>query len=216
LSAAKGGPGGIAIVDFGLGNMRSLEKALEWLGQPGFITSDPDEIAAADKAILPGDGAFGAAMRNLTQPGASGRPLAEAVRATARAGKPLFGICVGMQVLLDRGEEFGCHEGLGILPGAVLKFPESPGIKIPQIGWNELRFVQEDCPLFAGLRSGSRVYFIHSYYCAPSDPSSVAAVTTHGIEYCSVIHRDNIYATQFHPEKSGAVGLKMLENFLNL
>ena len=206
----------IAVVDFGLGNMRSLEKALEHLGHPGLTTSDVDVIAAADKVILPGDGAFGTAMRNLNVPDDRGRTLAQAVHDAVQAGVPLFGICVGMQVLLDRSEEFGIHQGLGILPGEVRRFPNLPGVKVPQIGWNSLRFTQPDCPLFQGLRTGAMVYFIHSYYCTPSDPRDAAATTDHGIEYCSILHRDNVYATQFHPEKSGEVGLRMLKNFVEL
>ena len=206
----------IVIVDFGLGNMRSLEKALEHLGTPGRTTSDVDEILAADKVLLPGDGAFGAAMTNLRRPDGRGRDLGGAVIETIRAGKPLLGICVGMQVLLDTSEEYGRHDGLGVVPGRVLRFPEKPGIKIPQIGWNNLTFRQADCPLFTGLADGDMVYFIHSYYCAPDDPSVVAATTDHGIDYCSVLHDDNVFATQFHPEKSGSVGLKMLANFLAL
>ncbi|MBW3624457.1 MAG: imidazole glycerol phosphate synthase subunit HisH [Armatimonadetes bacterium] len=206
----------IAVVDFGLGNMRSLEKALEHLGHHGVTTSDIDVIAEADKIILPGDGAFGTAMRNLTGPDDRGRTLAGAVTDAVRAGKLLFGICVGMQVLLDQSEEFGLHRGIGLIPGEVRRFPERPGVKIPQIGWNHLSFTQPDCPLFRGLTSGCMVYFIHSYYCAPSDPADAAATTTHGIEYCSILHRENVYATQFHPEKSGEVGLTMLKNFAEL
>ena len=206
----------IAVVDFGLGNMRSLEKALEHLGQPGLTTSDVDVIAQADKVILPGDGAFGTAMRNLSVTDAYGRSLGGAVAEAVRAGKLLFGICVGMQVLLDRSEEFGNHRGLGIVPGEVLRFPRAPGIKIPEIGWNNLAFTQPHCPLFRGLTSGAMAYFIHSYYCTPSDPADAAATTVHGIEYCSILHRDNVYATQFHPEKSGEVGLTMLKNFVEL
>jgi glutamine amidotransferase len=207
---------GIVVVDFGLGNMRSLEKALEHLGYPGKTTSDVDEILAAEKVILPGDGAFGAAMENLNERDASGRTLAQAVLDVVKRGTPLFGICVGMQALFDWGEEFGRHEGLRVIPGAVLRFPEDRGVKIPQIGWNNVYFEQKDCALFQGLESGSRVYFIHSYYCAPEDPAVVAAATEHGIRYCSILHHKNVYATQFHPEKSGEVGLKILENFCRL
>lgn len=210
------GENGIVVVDFGLGNMRSLEKALEHLGCPGITTSDVDVIMAAEKIILPGDGSFGAAMANLSQPDSSGRSLAQAIVEAVKLGKPLFGICVGMQVLLDYGEEFGRHEGLGIIPGGVVRFPDDRGVKIPQIGWNELHFEQPDCILFQGLESGSMVYFIHSYYCAPENPAVVAATTEHGIRYCSILHHKNVYATQFHPEKSGEVGLKMLENFCKL
>ncbi len=206
----------IAVVDFGLGNMRSLEKALEHLGADAFTTHDPDALAAADKLILPGDGAFGAAMTNLNRQDAQGRSLADTLRRPVVEGKPLLGICVGMQVLLGCGEEFGHHEGLNLIPGAVVRFPSAPGVKVPQIGWNTLRFTQADCPLFAGLESGCMVYFIHSYYCAPSDSAVIAAVTEHGIEYCSILHHGNLYATQFHPEKSGAVGVQMLENFIRL
>ena len=206
----------IAIVDFGLGNMRSLAKALEHLGCPGVITSDVDEIARADKLILPGDGAFGTAMTNLNAPDSSGRSLSDAVHAAVEARKPLLGICVGMQVLLEHSEEFGSHTGLGIVSGNVRKFPGGPGLKVPQIGWNHLAFTRPDCPLFEGLDSGAMVYFIHSFYCSPTDPNVVAATTDHGIEYCSILQQDTVFATQFHPEKSGEVGLRMLYNFLSL
>jgi glutamine amidotransferase len=155
-------------------------------------------------------------MRNLSETGSHGESLARAVTDAVSAGKPLFGICVGMQVLLGDSDEFGFHRGLGLVPGAVRRFPKAEGIKIPQIGWNHLKFTQPDCPLFRGLESGSMVYFIHSYYCAPDDPADAAATTVHGIEYCSILHRNNVYATQFHPEKSGEVGLTMLKNFVEL
>ncbi len=198
----------IAIVDYGVGNLRSVQKALESVGAPAQVTADPAVVDAAAAIVLPGVGAFGAAAANLRQSG-----LLPPVLAGIEAGKPFLGICVGMQLLFEYSEELYGGErprGLGLLPGAVRRFP--PGLKVPQIGWNQLEFRRES-PLFAGVDAGAYVYFVHSYYCAPADDESVAAVTDYGITYCSSVYLRNIAAIQFHPEKSSRVGLGILRNF---
>lgn len=206
----------IAIVDYGMGNLRSVEKALQKLGHNPVITSDPAQIAAAERVILPGVGAFGAAMAHLQEPRPGGT-LAEAVVEAARSGKPVFGICLGMQLLLSESEELGTHRGLNLIPGQVVRFQAhgDESLKIPHMGWNALHFPRET-PLFTGLAEGTQVYFVHSYYCRPEDPSVAAATCRHGVEYCAALASENIYATQFHPEKSGAAGLRILDNFARL
>ncbi|MGO8671646.1 MAG: imidazole glycerol phosphate synthase subunit HisH [Capsulimonadaceae bacterium] len=200
----------IAIIDHGMGNLRSVEKAFEKIGVANaFVTSDPAEAAAADKAVLPGDGAFDATMASLRQSGVDRMALD-----FIESGRPFLGICVGMQVLLTRSEEGDSTvRGLDVVPGWVLKFPFSADLKVPQIGWNDLEFASES-PLGRGLEGhGPMAYFLHSYYCVPDDPGCVAATTEYGVRYCSAIHRGNVWATQFHPEKSGTVGLTILANF---
>jgi len=203
----------IAIIDYGLGNLRSVEKALQFVGAPdAFVTDDPAAVASADKAVLPGDGAFDATMDRLRASGVD-KIVAEFVA----TGKPFLGICVGMQVLLSESEE-GRHgvKGLDLVPGAVRRFhPMSTAEKVPQIGWNELQFPREST-LFAGINPGSMVYFLHSYYCAPSDDATVTATAEFAGEYCAGLQHGNIHATQFHPEKSGPVGLTILRNFARL
>ena len=198
----------IAIVDYGVGNLRSVEKALAAVGARAAITSNPDDVAAAGAVVLPGVGAFGAAAANLRQSG-----LLPLVLESIAAGKPFLGICVGMQLLYEYSEElYGgkIARGLGLLPGAVRLFP--PGLKTPQIGWNQLELRQES-PLFKGIDGGSYVYFVHSYYCDPADKQDTAAETEYGITYCSSVIHKNIAAIQFHPEKSSVVGLAILRNF---
>ncbi|MBI2843373.1 MAG: imidazole glycerol phosphate synthase subunit HisH [Armatimonadetes bacterium] len=203
----------IRIIDYGMGNLRSVQKALERLGFHAALTQNPHEILEADRLILPGVGAFGAAMVNLERLG-----LVEAIREFVRSGRPLLGICLGMQLLLSESQEQGLFRGLDIIPGRVVKFfkPEdlreaTSGLKVPHMGWNTLARTG-DCPLLKGVPDQASVYFVHSYY--PDPPREfVAATTDYGIDFCSVIWKDNIYATQFHPEKSGTVGLRMLENF---
>lgn len=203
----------IAIVDYGMGNLRSVEKALHKLGHAAEVTADPAVIERSERVILPGVGAFGAAMANLERP-EHGPPLARAVTDAAGAGKPFFGICLGMQLLLTESEELGRHRGLNLVPGRVERFDFSgdPALKVPHMGWNELRF-RHPCPLFAGLEDGVRVYFVHSFYCRPEDPAVTAATCSHGISFCAALARDNVYAVQFHPEKSGDAGLRILDNF---
>lgn len=207
----------IAIVDYGMGNLRSVEKALHKLGHAAEITADPAVIERADRVILPGVGAFGAAMANLERSEAGVSPLATVVRETVRSGKPFLGICLGMQLLLSESEELGHFRGLDLVSGRVLRFKPNgdPSLKIPHMGWNELRFSRRT-PLFAGLDEGVQVYFVHSFYCRPEDPSVTAATCTHGESFCAALARDNVFATQFHPEKSGAAGLQILDNFARL
>jgi len=202
----------IAIIDYGMGNLRSVEKAFHHIGAPGaFVTSDPGAVLAADKAVLPGDGAFDATMDRLREAG-----IDDVVKKFAASGRPLLGICVGMQCLLTRSDEGRTGViGLDLVPGEVKRFPGKNGIKVPQIGWNELAFPRESS-LFAGLVRGQMVYFLHSFYCDVDDPAAVTATTNYGIEYCSGLQMDNIHATQFHPEKSGGVGLTILRNFSRL
>lgn len=207
----------IAIVDYGMGNLRSVEKALQKLGHAVEVTSDPAVVAAAERVILPGVGAFGAGMSYLNRAEAGRPSLAEAVRQAVSSGRPFFGICLGMQLLFTESEELGLHRGLNVVPGRVVKFDfgGDPTLKIPHMGWNELRFPRET-PLFAGIEPGSRVYFVHGYYCSPEDPSVIAATCTHGTTFCAALAQGNVYATQFHPEKSGAAGLRILDNFARL
>lgn len=206
----------IAIVDYGIGNLRSVEKAFQQVGGDARLTADPAALAAAQGVVVPGVGAFGACARGLRRGGFE-TPLLEA----ARAGKPLLGICVGMQLLFEESEEMGRHAGLGLLPGRVLHFPagmvdaRGQQLKTPQIGWNQLWHDGAD-PLLAGVPSGSFAYFVHSYYCAAADEADVTACTDYGINYPSVVRRGNLWGVQFHPEKSQAVGLQILRNFVAL
>ncbi len=207
----------IAIIDYGMGNLRSVEKALEKLGHAAVITSDPAEIAAAERVILPGVGAFGAAMANLTAARDGQPPLSESVREVVKSGKPLLGICLGMQLLFESSDELGEHQGLGLLPGHVTRFDFNgdPTLKIPHMGWNELSFPRPTA-LMEGLSERVQVYFVHGYYCAPDDPAIIAATCDHGGPFCAAISADNVHATQFHPEKSGAAGLRILANFASI
>jgi glutamine amidotransferase len=201
----------IAIVDYKMGNLASVKKALAALHYDSIITSDPEMIRRAEGVILPGVGAFAPAMANLRSAG-----LDEAVREVCASGKPFLGICLGMQLLFDGSEEGAKDgsliEGLGIIPGKVLKFPASEttdkGLKVPQMGWNDLKDVKGSL-----LSEGDHVYFVHSFYCAPDDENVTAAKAEYGIRYCCSIEKDNIFATQFHPEKSGEVGLAILSKF---
>ncbi|HZT40542.1 MAG TPA: imidazole glycerol phosphate synthase subunit HisH [Chthonomonadaceae bacterium] len=204
----------IAIVDYGMGNLRSVEKALAYVGGDPVITSDPHRIVEAEKVVLPGVGAFGAAMENLQRSG-----LDAAVRQVVEAGRPFLGICLGLQLLFDESSEMGPAPGLGLLPGKVVRFfeqgtpPEAAGLKVPHIGWNALT-IRRSSRLLCGLEDGSRVYFVHSYYPQPADPGIIAATSDYGGAFCCAIEQGNIAATQFHPEKSGAVGLQILRNFV--
>jgi glutamine amidotransferase len=203
----------ITIIDYEMGNLRSVEKAFEKLGFEARVSADPQDIKSAAKVVLPGVGAFRDCIHNLRQ-GGFVAPLLEHVA----AGKPLLGICVGMQMLFDESEEFGRHRGLGLIPGKVLRFP--PGmvengerLKVPHMGWNTIRLKQSS-PILADIAEGSYVYFVHSYYCAAENPADVAASCTYGeIEFCASVWHDNILATQFHPEKSQKIGLQIFKNF---
>lgn len=202
--------GMIALVDYGMGNLRSVEKALTRVGGDVRIVSTPGEVAGADALVLPGVGAFGDCLRNL---GAAG--LVEAVRGFVASNRPFLGICLGLQALFESGAESRGVAGLGVLPGTVPRF-EANGLKVPHMGWNQLTIRMPGCPLLDGVADGSYVYFVHSYYCQPSDKSVVCGTTVYGVEFCSMVWRGNLFATQFHPEKSQGVGLRMLENFVKL
>ena len=196
----------IAIVDYGMGNLYSVDKAFARLGAAAAVTSDALTIRQADKIVLPGVGAFGDCMRNLEEYG-----LAEVIREVVSAGKPFLGICLGMQLLFEGSEEDPGVPGLGILSGMVRRI-DAPGMKVPQIGWNNLALAGNS-PLFAGLPDPAYVYFVHSYHAVPADPRVVTATAEYGGRVTAAVGRDNVQAVQFHPEKSGMVGLKILENF---
>ena len=198
----------IAIIDYDAGNLRSVEKALLSIGEETIVTRKHDEILAADKVILPGVGAFGDAMRKLKEYG-----LVDTIHEAVDSGKPFLGICLGLQLLFRRSDESDGVEGLSILPGEILRIPDAPGIKIPHIGWNSLE-VSEGARLFRGLGENPYVYFVHSYYLKADDDSIVAATAEYGgtLIHASV-QKDNVYACQFHPEKSGSVGMQILKNF---
>lgn len=200
----------IAIIDYGMGNLRSVQKAFEAVGHAATITSDPDQVRTASKAILPGVGAFRDAAVELARTG-----LGEAFTDVVRAGKPCLGVCLGMQLLFDISEEDGEHRGLGLLPGRVVRFRSEPGLKIPHMGWNTLR-VRRPAPLFAGLEPDPSVYFVHSYHVEADQTDDIAAESDHPNPFPAVVWRDNLMATQFHPEKSQAVGLAMYRNFAQL
>ncbi|MFD0712200.1 imidazole glycerol phosphate synthase subunit HisH [Paenibacillus sp. GCM10027626] len=197
----------IAIIDYGMGNLHSVSKAVERLGSEVIVTADPSVIMDADGAILPGVGAFGDAMDNLRSTG-----LDETARQYAASGKPLLGICLGMQLLFDESEEYGLHAGLGLLPGKVIRFQGD--YKIPHMGWNRLQFLQES-PLFAGLDAGY-VYFVHSYHAKPEKSGDLLAVTEYYQSVTAIVGRDNVYGMQFHPEKSGQLGMQLLQNFVKM
>ena len=197
----------IAIIDYGAGNLTSVERAVTYLGYVGKITADADTILSAEKVIFPGVGAARATMDNLNAHG-----LADVLKSWYKTGNPMLGICIGIQILFDYSEE-GDTECLGILPGVVDKFEATPQLKVPQIGWNEV-YQTESHPIFEGVPNPAHFYFVNSYYPIPAQPSAVIGKTTYGVEFCSVVARQNLIATQFHLEKSGRVGLKMLDNFL--
>jgi glutamine amidotransferase len=197
----------IAIIDYGMGNLRSVQKGLERVGYAAEVTRDPARIESAAGVVLPGVGAFGACMDNLRAYG-----LIDTVRRVITRGTPFLGICLGMQLLFDESEEFGRVPGLGIFPGRVVRFPEMPALKVPHMGWNQIR-KQGEPPHLRGIDNGAFVYFVHSYYVVPADPSLTATTTEYGVEFTSAIARDNVFAAQYHPEKSQTVGLKILENF---
>ncbi|TDF97019.1 imidazole glycerol phosphate synthase subunit HisH [Paenibacillus piri] len=197
----------IAIIDYGMGNLHSVSKAVERLGYEAVVTSDERKIMAAGGAILPGVGAFGDAMEQLRASGLDGT-----VARYAQTGKPLLGICLGMQLLFTRSEEHGTHEGLNLLPGDVVRFQGS--YKVPHMGWNRLEYRQQS-PLFAGIEEG-HVYFVHSYHARPEQPSDLLAVTDYYQQVTAIVGRGNVYGMQFHPEKSGSTGMRLLGNFLAL
>jgi imidazole glycerol-phosphate synthase subunit HisH len=198
----------IAIVDYGAGNLGSVVNALEVLGYRPVITGSPADVLKADSVFFPGDGAAGATMESLKKSG-----LADAIKLLVEKRRPLFAICVGLQVLLSGTEEGGEHGCLDIVPGRVKKLPE--GLKIPHMGWNQVK-KEFSHPFFTDIPDNTNFYFVHSYYADPSDKSVVAGSTDYGVRFCSVLIKDNLFATQFHPEKSGELGLKMYSNFLKI
>jgi imidazole glycerol-phosphate synthase subunit HisH len=210
----------IAIIDYRMGNLRSVQKAIEHVGGVAQIVSTPADIERATKLVLPGVGAFGDGMKFLNEMG-----LSNPIRAFAVSGKPMLGVCLGMQLLFGGSQEDaptdapdGLVPGLGILPGRVVRFANKRGgqrLKVPQMGWNALHWERKD-PLMEGLEQGSAVYFVHSYYAEPADESVVSTRADYGGDFCASIHRDNLFATQFHPEKSQQVGMKILSNFVGV
>ncbi|MDD9270877.1 imidazole glycerol phosphate synthase subunit HisH [Paenibacillus sp. GCM10023248] len=198
----------IAIIDYGMGNLHSVSKAVERLGYEAVVTGDAEQILAAQGAILPGVGAFGDAMDQLRESG-----LNEVVLRYAESGKPLLGICLGMQLLFTSGEEHGNHEGLGLLPGSVVRFRGD--YKVPHMGWNKLSYRHSESPIFQGVEEG-HVYFVHSYHAKPERESDLLAVTDYHQPVTAIVGRDNVYGMQFHPEKSGEIGMQLLRNFLAL
>lgn len=204
----------IAIIDYQMGNLRSVQKAVERVGGDVHIVDRPHELARADKLILPGVGAFGDAIRELRQ-----RDLVGPLREAILSGKPFLGICLGLQLLFDVSYEGGEHEGLGILAGRVVRFEptsvDGRALKVPHMGWNETRFVGET-PLSLPQESGTHFYYVHSYYVEPEQPEIVAAEADYGTTFCSMVQKNNLFATQFHPEKSQTAGLQMLSRFVHL
>jgi glutamine amidotransferase len=202
----------IALLDYGSGNLRSVHKALLKAGADVRIAQTPDQVGDARAMVLPGVGAFDDCINALRK-----QALLDATREFIQSGKPFLGICVGYQALFEKSEEFNsCAAGLGVFQGNVVRFSEKHGLKIPQIGWNQLEIVRPDCPLFRGVTGGSYVYFVHSFYPQPVDTSIVATRTDYGDVFASSVWRDNVFATQFHPEKSQRVGLQLLQNFVAL
>lgn len=200
----------IAIIDYGAGNLQSVKKALDFIGAESVITDNPETINACDKILLPGVGSFGDAMASMRA-----KNLVETVKQNALSGKAFLGICLGLQLLFEESEESPNVQGLGIFKGKIRRFPSDMGLKIPHIGWNSLEIKQKDT-LFKGIPENSYVYFVHSYYLEAEDLTDVAAVTNYGIDFHSAIGKGNIFATQFHPEKSGDVGLQILRNFASM
>jgi len=198
----------IAIIDYGAGNLRSVANAIAKLGYQPKVTGNPGDVLSSAAVILPGVGAAADTMHNLDRSG-----MSQAVRQLVTDGRPLFAVCVGMQVLFTETEEGGRHRCLGIIPGIVRRLP--PRLKIPHMGWNQVNR-KENHPLFDSIPDGANFYFVHSYYAAPEDLSVTAGTTEYGVSFCSVVIRDNVVATQFHPEKSGEQGLRMYDNFLKM
>lgn len=196
----------IAVIDYGMGNLRSVQGALEYVGKKVIVTDDPKLIETAPAVVLPGVGAFGDAIKRLEETG-----LDQAFKDSVKMGKPCIGICLGLQLLFSESEEGGLYKGLDIIPGRVTRF--SNKLKVPHIGWNQLNIKKPEIPAFNDVPDGSYMYFVHSYYVNPDDKSVIAATTDYSIEFTSAIAKDNLFATQFHPEKSQEVGLKILRNF---
>jgi glutamine amidotransferase len=202
----------IALIDYGSGNLRSVHKALLKVGAEVRIARLPNEIEDADAAVLPGVGAFDDCIQALQK-----QAMLDASLKFIKSGRPFLGICVGYQALFERSEEFNsCAAGLSLFKGSVVRFSNGDRLKIPQIGWNQLEIAQSNCPLYKGIENGSYVYFVHSFFPKPVDESIVATRTTYGQTFASSVWRDNVFATQFHPEKSQNVGLRLLSNFVEI
>ena len=202
----------IALLDYGSGNLRSVNKSLIKVGANVRIARTPAEFGGASAMVVPGVGAFDDCINALCK-----QKLLEAARDFIQTGKPFLGICVGYQALFERSEEFNsCAAGLGVFQGSVVRFSEKHGLKIPEIGWNQVNYAKADCPLYRGIPDGSHFYFVHSFYPRPKDDSIVATRTDYGEPFASSVWKDNVYATQFHPEKSQKVGLQLLSNFVEL
>ncbi len=200
----------IAIIDYGMGNLRSVQKGFESVGHEAVITSDAAQIESAARVVLPGVGAFEDAMRELRE-----RKLVDVVRRAAASGRPFLGICLGLQLLFDVSYEGGHHEGLGILAGEVVRFAPRDGFKVPHMGWNQLE-LRGSAPIFAGLSPSPYMYFVHSYYVVPHDRNVISAEAHYPGPFAAAVWRENVYATQFHPEKSQREGLQILRNFAAL
>lgn len=200
----------IAIIDYGAGNLQSVKKAFDFIGAESVITDNPEIINACDRILLPGVGSFGDAMDSMHKSG-----LVETIKQNALSGKPFLGICLGLQLLFEESEESPGVKGLGIFRGKIKKFSPDMGLKIPHIGWNSLEIKQKDT-LFKNVPENSYVYFVHSYYLHAEDEEDVATVTNYGIDFHSAVGKNNVFATQFHPEKSGDVGLQILRNFASM
>ncbi len=205
----------IGIIDYGMGNLRSVQKAFERYGADARIITTQAEVCQADKVVLPGVGAFGEAIQHLRD-----RGLVDSIRKSIEKGKPFLGICLGLQMLFDVSYEDGEYEGLGIIPGKVVRFdwtgrPEATGLKIPHMGWNQLNWTRP-CPVLKDLNSGEWFYFVHSYYVVPTDPSIICGQCEYGGTFTGMIWKDNMMAVQFHPEKSQRAGLKIIENFAGM
>ena len=201
----------IALLDYGAGNVRSVQKALMAAGGDVRIEQSPEGVAKADAVVLPGVGTFDDCVNAMQR-----QELFAAAKDFIGTGKPFLGICVGYQALFEKSEEFNsCAAGLGVFGGSVVRFAEN-GLKVPQIGWNQIEIAKPDCPILKGIDSGSHFYFVHSFFPKPVDESIIATRTTYGKKFASAVWRDNVFATQFHPEKSQKVGLKLLENFVGL
>jgi glutamine amidotransferase len=200
----------IALVDYGMGNLRSVEKALARVGADVRIVNTRADVSTADALVVPGVGAFGDCMRNLTR-----LDLVEPIREFITSKRPFLGICLGFQALFQSSQEAPRVKGLAVFEGTVPRFAAN-GIKVPHMGWNRLKIRLEKCPLLQGVDDSSYMYFVHSYYCAPKNDEFICGTTDYGVEFCAMLWSGNVYATQFHPEKSQAVGLRMLQNFVKL
>lgn len=202
----------IALIDYGAGNLRSVQKALLHIGAEVELVQRPDQINGAAAMVLPGVGAFDDCANALER-----QELFEAIRNFIGTGKPFLGICVGYQALFERSEEFNsCAAGLGIFKGSVVRFPNDPALKVPQIGWNQIKLAKDDCPIYKDIADETFFYFVHSFYPQPEDGSIAATRTDYGLTFTSSVWRDNVFATQFHPEKSQKAGLQLLKNFVDL